>query len=135
MIFEAPLSKRLLGIKQWPAEKLGGTVFDADRVRQLLDRNSYNANDSDGIRWLEDELLKTTFHMDAANAHSGLSCVITSHPTLRLSDLSPADYRAWSSSIAVPVRSEKLSFGIPEPRASYRKSEMRAQSCRSSNLE
>ena len=90
MIFEGRLWKCLMGIKQWPAVKLGSAVFDADRVRQLQDQSSYNAKDSDGIRWLEDELLKTSFHMAASNARTGLSYEINPHPTLRLSDLTTA---------------------------------------------
>ena len=90
MIFEGRLWKRLMGIKQWPAVKLGSAVFDADRVRKLQDQSSYNARDADGIRWLEEELLKTSFHMDASNVRTGLSYEINPHPTLRLSDLTTA---------------------------------------------
>ena len=39
MIFEGRLSKRQMGIKQWPAVKLGSAVFDANRVLQLQDKS------------------------------------------------------------------------------------------------
>lgn len=90
MIFEGRLSKRQIGIKQWPAAKLGSAVIDANRVLQLQDKSSYNARDADGVRWLEDELLKTSFHMDASNARTALRYEINPHPTLRLSDLTTA---------------------------------------------
>ena len=66
--------------------RTGNAVFDADRLRQIQDKSSYNANDADGIRWLENELLSTSFHMDASNARTGLSYVVTPHPALRLGD-------------------------------------------------
>jgi hypothetical protein len=91
MIFEARLAKRKQGLKQWNAELLGTLRIDADKVRdhapdKLKSKSRYNANDADGLAWLEDDLTVSSFHRTETNARSGLFVQIKPHPSLRVGD-------------------------------------------------
>lgn len=89
MIFEARLAKRKQGLKQWGAERLGTLEIVADKVREhapdkLKSTSRYNANDADGLAWLEDDLTVSSFHRTQSNVRSGLFVRIDPHPTLRI---------------------------------------------------
>lgn len=90
MIFEARLGKRKKGLKEWSAENVGTLAFDLDKVREVMPdrlRQRYNANDPDGLMWLEDDLTLSSYHRDASNARTGLSWRIRPHDALRIRDL------------------------------------------------
>lgn len=91
MIFEARLAKRKQGLKQWNAELLGTLEIDAAKVREhapnrLKSNSRYNANDADGLAWLEDDLTVSSFHRADTNERSGLFVQIKPHRTLRVAD-------------------------------------------------
>lgn len=89
MIFEARLGKKKQGLKRWEAVRLGVVDFDAGRVRAAAPerlKQRYNANDPDGIAWLEDDVSVAGFHNRDKEARTGLSWRIAPHEGLRIGD-------------------------------------------------